>query len=63
MSRARVPRRCPDRHKKPVVRHPPTPDERCYLCGRIVRAEDKVVRVHETTVHRVCYEDDIRRGR
>lgn len=49
--------------KKPLTREPPTPDVRCYLCARVVQADDKVVRVHETTVHRRCYEADIQRGR
>jgi hypothetical protein len=47
----------------PIVRQPPSSDIRCYLCARIVKAEDKVLRVHEATVHRHCYEEDIRRGR
>jgi len=45
------------------VRQPPSSDVHCYLCGRVVEADHKVLRVHETTVHRRCYEEDIRRGR
>jgi len=63
MGRARNPRRAKRRAKMPITREPPTPDPRCYLCARVVAADDKVLRVHETTVHRRCYEADIRRGR
>ena len=47
-----------------VVRKPVSPpDTTCYLCGAELEREDKVARVHETTMHRSCYESDIRRGR
>ena len=47
-----------------VIRRPVTPpDTNCYLCGNELLREDKVVRVHETTMHRRCYEADIQRGR
>jgi hypothetical protein len=36
---------------------------RCYLCDRAVKRADEIVRVHEATMHRRCYEADIRRGR
>jgi hypothetical protein len=49
--------------KPPVTRQRSTPDTRGYLCGRIVQPDDKIVRVHETTVHHRCYDADIRRGR
>ena len=39
------------------------PEERCYLCDAAVGRTDEVVRVHEATMHRRCYEQDIRRGR
>jgi len=39
------------------------PEERCYLCDGMVKRNDQVVRVHEATMHRRCYEEDIRRGR
>ena len=39
------------------------PEERCYLCDAAVRRTDEVVRVHDATMHRRCYEEDIRRGR
>jgi hypothetical protein len=38
-------------------------EERCYLCDGMVKRNDQVVRVHEATMHRRCYEEDIRRGR
>jgi len=38
-------------------------DERCYLCDAIVARDDEIVRVHEATMHRLCFEEDIRRGR
>jgi hypothetical protein len=38
-------------------------EERCYLCDAAVGRTDEVVRVHDATMHRHCYEQDIRRGR
>jgi hypothetical protein len=53
-----------DRPEDRVVRKPATPaDTNCYLCGTELQRDEKVVRVHETTMHRDCYEKDIRRGR
>ncbi len=42
---------------------PPMPEERCYLCDGMVKRDDEIVRVHEATMHRRCFEEDIRRGR
>jgi hypothetical protein len=57
----------PDAEERPndrVIRNPAgPPDTTCYLCGAELEREDKVVRVHETMMHRHCYEADIRRGR
>jgi hypothetical protein len=60
LSRARPSRR---RRRMPVERRDPLPEERCYLCDAIVTRTDEIVRVHEATMHRRCYEQDIRRGR
>lgn len=52
------------RRPREVVRQPAGPvGDRCYLCGRQLERDDKVVRIHETTMHRGCYEADIERGR
>jgi len=39
------------------------PEERRYLCDAAGGRTDEVVRVHDATMHRRCYEQDIRRGR
>jgi hypothetical protein len=50
-----------------VRREPATASQRgadhCYLCGRPIDSTDRVARLHETTMHRDCYERDIRQGR
>ena len=56
-------RRGKSKRKAPVIREPATTPSRCYLCGRTLHAEDKVIRVHEAMFHQHCYEADIRRGR
>jgi hypothetical protein len=55
----------PQRPQRPsrLARLEPMPEERCYLCDGMVKRNDQVVRVHEATMHRRCYEEDIRRGR
>jgi hypothetical protein len=53
------------RRPKSPRRTPPNelPEEPCYLCDTLLKRDDEVVRVHEATMHRRCYEEDIRRGR
>jgi len=51
------------RRRTPVARRQLTPEEPCYLCDAVVKRYDEVVRVHEATMHRRCYEEDILRGR
>jgi len=46
-----------------IVRQDSLPEDRCYLCEAIVARDDEIVRVHEATMHRRCFEEDIRRGR
>jgi hypothetical protein len=46
-----------------VERRDPLAEEQCYLCDAIVARTDEIVRVHEATMHRRCYEEDIQRGR
>ena len=46
-----------------VCQHPPPEDHRCYLCDARVARDEEIVRVHEATMHRRCFEEDIRRGR
>ena len=46
-----------------VEHHDTLPEDRCYLCDAAVGRTDEVVRVHDATMHRRCYEQDIRRGR
>ena len=55
----------PQRPQRPsrLARLEPMPEERCYFCDGMVKRNDQVVRVHEATMHRRCYEEDIRRGR
>jgi len=55
--------RLPRRRRTPVARRQPTLDELCYLCDGAVKRDDQIVRIHEATMHRRCYEEDIRRGR
>ena len=45
------------------VKQDAPPEECCYLCDAAVGRTDEVVRVHDATMHRRCYEEDIRRGR
>ena len=47
----------------PIVRQDLLPEDRCYLCDAVVKRAEEIVRIHEATVHRRCYEEDIRRGR
>jgi hypothetical protein len=51
------------RRGAPRVPQQSLPEDRCYLCDAAVGRTDQVVRVHDATMHRHCYEEDIRRGR
>jgi hypothetical protein len=58
-----MPRLSMKKRSAPRVPHESLPEDRCYLCDAVVGRTDQVVRVHDATMHRHCYEQDIRRGR
>jgi len=55
--------RRPKRRTSRLVRQRAELELRCYLCDGGVKRDDEIVRVHEATMHRRCYEADIRHGR
>ena len=53
-----------DPERRRVVRDPAgAGSDHCYLCDVRLQPDDKVIRIHEASMHANCYELDIRRGR